>query len=63
MSDAEDNIADALNNIEAIHGVVSMVDSIKTGLEAAGWAPSPASHAATTLGNTIIMGGFMGGRT
>lgn len=55
------NIADALNMIEGVHSVVSMVNSIKTGLEAEGWAPSPASHAATTLGNTMLMAGMMQG--
>ena len=57
--EAENAAAAALASIELTHTVVSLLDDIKTGLEERGWAPSPASHAATTLGNTLFMAGAM----
>lgn len=50
-------VDDALNAIEGVANIVSLVDGIKAGLESSGWSPTLASQAAMTLGNTLIMAG------
>lgn len=60
-STEKDAVDEALAYIEGVNNVVGMLDSIKTGLEARGWSPSPAAVAATTLGNTLLMAGAMKG--
>lgn len=54
-----DALKAALDAIELTNTIVSLTDSIKVGLESRGWAGTTASHAATTLSNTILL---LGGR-
>ena len=55
---ANESIDAALAMIEATGNVVGLLDGLKTGLEERGWGPSAASHAATTIGNTMMLGGI-----